>query len=102
MTITESPFIPRVLRSDAGSVAVEVGPGAPDAAGFADLYQLVVLGPDGLKFLRAFNLPTAPGAMLTRDFLCGKAPDVLRWRELFPVPRARHDAGQQLPEMERR
>lgn len=78
MTTTQATFIPRVLRSDAGSVAVEVGPGAP---GFFDLYQLVVLGPDGVKFLQASNLPTAPGAMLTRVFL-GRAPDVLRWREL--------------------
>lgn len=77
-TTTTTPFIPRVLRSDAGSVAVEVGPGAPDAPGFAGLYQLVVLGPDGLAFLKAFNLPMVPGAMLTRDMLC----EGLCWREL--------------------
>jgi hypothetical protein len=82
VTTPAPPFIPRVLRSDAGSVAVEVGPGAPDAPGFADLYQLVVLGPDALRFLQTFNLPQSPGAMLTRDFLCSLAPDVLRWREL--------------------
>lgn len=79
---TTAPFIPRVLRSAEGSVAVEVGPGAPAAPGFADVYQLVVLGPDGIAFLKTFGLPLAPGAMLTREFLCTVAPHALCWQEL--------------------
>lgn len=85
MTATEAPFMPRVLRSDAGSVAVEVGPRAPDAPDFTDLYQLVTLGPDGIEFLTRLNLPRSPGAMLSRDLLRA-APDVLCWRELTAAP----------------
>lgn len=65
-------FRPRVLRSAFGTVAVEVGPGAPDVEWAPQLYQLVRVGSDAVEFLREFKLPQSPGGMFERDFLAGQ------------------------------
>jgi len=67
MTTTQPPagFLPRVLRANDGTVAVE----AKSAEGWPSAYQLVALGPRSRALLEALHMPPYPGATLTARIL---------------------------------
>jgi hypothetical protein len=61
------PFIPRILRSEQGTVAVQVDPNwFPGAT--EPVFRLAHLGPDGVELMRAMKMPLQPGAVLQRSF----------------------------------
>jgi hypothetical protein len=75
------PFIPRVLRSEYGTVAVQLNPAT---MGHDDIYELVALGPDGIGLARAWGLREQTGLVTNLQFLMNFAPDVLAFHELTP------------------
>jgi hypothetical protein len=58
------PFIPSVLRSSKGTIAIQVNPASMLLGGSRIYYRLVHLGPDGIELLDSMKMPLQPGAMV--------------------------------------